>query len=480
MTQQDFQKRYQYDTEKDLLGEGGFGKVYKALDTYRHIWVAIKVSEVKPDKNSIRLRKETELVKQLPTHPNIAYYDECHTFSSFTGTFDFGILQYYEEGNLSQLMKRKFLSTEEKCNILKQLLEGIHFLHDNKVIHRDLKPQNILIVKVGNSYIPKITDFGISKELAAENRSMDIENSRMGAGTISYSSPEQLKDKNINKNTDLWSFGVIAFQLFTGKLPFTASKNSTSVSGQQELLEQINLGILPESISSIPEPWQTIIRQCLVPDPSKRVKNCKDCETIISNHQKEENEDQDWNEDEETRIITDVKKDPPFNKKLIIAFVSICIIILASIFIVPAIKSHLPEKNSNETTMVKNRPIGQIVISPTVTRPGQAQPKVKDPVADLNNALYEANIAFNRGNYDEAIKHYKKVKQLDPSDNTGHLKFLSKAKDLMKSSSGNTGAAKYLLQCAKSLQNTTEVNDLLLKYNSLNQNEVTSTGEHQE
>lgn len=114
MTQEEFHKRYQYNPNSDCLGEGGFGKVYKAFDTHRDRYVAIKMAEVKPHLESVRLRKEVETISKLPTHPNVAYYEECYTFSTFAGEYDFGVLQYYKLGNLEQLVREKNSPTSKK------------------------------------------------------------------------------------------------------------------------------------------------------------------------------------------------------------------------------------------------------------------------------------------------------------------------------------------------------------------------------
>ena len=280
MTQQEFQARYTYDSATDKLGEGGFGSVFKAYDTHRDRWVALKISKVNPQYEMIRLRREVEMVAKLPSHPNVAYYEECYTFKQMDGEYDFGVLQYYEVGNLSQLLINKKLTVEQKQSILSQILDGINFLHQNSIIHRDLKPQNILIVKRGSEYIPKITDFGISKQLDI-NKSSIFSNSLAGAGTLAYASPEQLKETEIRKNTDLWSFGVIAFQTFTGALPFTTGNHSTSSEeGRAELFRQIKSGQLPGIIKQIAEPWQTVIRRCLVTNPDVRVKSAREAYAI--------------------------------------------------------------------------------------------------------------------------------------------------------------------------------------------------------
>ena len=274
MTYQEFQKRYQYNPTTDRIGKGGFGVVFKAYDTHLDRYVALKMSEVADENDSTRLAREVELAAKLPTHPNIAHYEACYTFATPLGTYDFGVLQFYNDGSLDDLIKKNVLTTDEKISILKQILNGIGFLHSNRIVHRDLKPRNILIARRGDKYIPKITDFGISKEFDAAN-SAAFGNSMVGAGTLAYSSPEQLSERSMHRNTDLWSYGVIAYQLFTGELPFTTGSYSvTSSDGRMELFRQVNSGVLPEAVNTIPEPWQGAIRRLLVVDPMVRFRGC--------------------------------------------------------------------------------------------------------------------------------------------------------------------------------------------------------------
>jgi uncharacterized protein (TIGR02145 family) len=282
MTQEEFHKRYQYSPTKDCLGEGGFAKVFKAYDTHLNKWVAIKMAEVKSGLEHVRLNHEVEIVNKLPTHPNIARYEECYTFSSFTGEYDFAVLQYYESGNLQQLLETKQLPEQQKDSILLQILAGIEFLHNQGIIHRDLKPQNILIVNRNGEYIPKITDFGISKKLDT-NKSSVFTNSLVGVGTLAYASPEHLRGQTIKKNTDLWSFGVIVCWIFTGKLPFTSGNQAvTSEAGRIELFKQISGGDVFALIQQLPSVWSELVKQCIVVDNEKRINNASNCLNIIS------------------------------------------------------------------------------------------------------------------------------------------------------------------------------------------------------
>lgn len=281
MTQEEFHKRYQYNPSTDCLGEGGFGKVYKAYDKHRDRNVAIKMAEVKPHLEEVRLKKEVEMISKLPTHPNIAYYEECYSFATFAGEYDFGILQYYEVGNLQQLVHSAQLTDDQKDSILRQIMDGIAFLHQQGIIHRDLKPQNILIVNRNGEYIPKITDFGISKQLDASHSSI-FTNSLSGAGTLAFASPEQLCGQAIRKNTDLWSFGVIACWLFTSKLPFATSTQIPTNEGERiELYKQITKGELSSMVEFLPSEWYSVVAHCLIVDCDNRITDAAMCVDIL-------------------------------------------------------------------------------------------------------------------------------------------------------------------------------------------------------
>ena len=279
MTQEEFVKRYTYDPINDLLGEGGFGRVYRAYDKYEHEYVALKIQSVNPHYPHLRLRNEVDKV-QCHLHKNIARYKGCYTFTDYRGDTDIAVMKYYKDGSLDKLMATGRLTMDERYALLIEILEGLAYLHGEGIIHRDLKPQNILIVEFGGVYSPLITDFGISKQLD-DGESSAVSNSVLG-GTRAYASPEQLAEKNIRKNTDLWSFGVLAYQMLTGELPFNSGSFSpTSDEGHQEQSRQMRSGILPELLRSVAEPWQRLIRECLVVDNTKRLAHVEDCLAIL-------------------------------------------------------------------------------------------------------------------------------------------------------------------------------------------------------
>lgn len=281
MTQEEFFQRYSYDVVKDRIGGGGFGTVFRAYDNVLHHEVAIKVSEVKTASNgkTFSLHDEMEALSGLPEHPNIANYekDRLYTFRMHNGVFDYAVMQYYPDGNLSQAIK-KGLSTEQKENVAIQLLEGIAFLHRHNVVHRDLKPANILIVRYSGEIIPLITDFGLSKAANMDGDSM-FSNS-FGGGTARYSSPEQLQGKPLRFNTDLWSYGAIIYELFTGQPLFDSSGAVNSARAEHEIYNKIIHGDV-RNLETMPEKWRKVAARCLVVDARQRAKSSDELFQII-------------------------------------------------------------------------------------------------------------------------------------------------------------------------------------------------------
>lgn len=204
-----------------VLGEGGMGTVYKAQDRELRRLVALKV--IRPEMASRpdileRFKREILLASQV-THRNVL---RIHDLGE-AGDVKFISMHYVEGANLKALLEREGpLPLERGFALARQIGEALQAAHDAGIVHRDLKPQNILIDRDGNAYI---ADFGISRSLA-EGGTM----TETGAilGTVDYMSPEQARGETPDHRGDLYSFGVILYEMFTGTLPFRAS-NALSV-----------------------------------------------------------------------------------------------------------------------------------------------------------------------------------------------------------------------------------------------------------
>ncbi|MGA0555891.1 protein kinase domain-containing protein [Larkinella sp. VNQ87] len=284
MTYEDFRQRYQYDPGKlsfpehdedfGRLGEGGFGAVYKGWDVVENQWVAVKVSPVRSEQRDLSLQREVELANQLPRHTNIARYEFCERFTTVYGVVDMAVLKYYREGSLADLLRSKSLTQAEKDDLISGILSGLAHLHRHHMAHRDLKPQNILITRTPyGKYVPLITDFGLSKVVRGEDMAATATaflNSTVG-GSVYYMAPEQLANSRMRFNVDLWAFGVILYELMTGQKPFIGDSGAGSETERSQIIQRINQVEIPSQFNQIPEPYQAMIRQCLVRDVDQRV-----------------------------------------------------------------------------------------------------------------------------------------------------------------------------------------------------------------
>jgi serine/threonine-protein kinase len=268
-----FQKRYRFDPYKDTLGEGGFGQVYKAYDTQKGYYVAIKESEVKAEYKQFSLKREVELVNELPSHSNIARYEGCYRFNlGLGGTKDFAVLKYYEYGNLEKFLQRTPLSEQEQSDIIAGILHGISFLHGHHVIHRDMKAENILLERENGVWTPKITDFGLSRVVDTIDA---VYNSSIGY-TYNYAAPEQIQNRLIQKNVDLWSVGVLIYRIVANRLPFDTDSKTDRKTAQTEISRKIVRMELPLQLDTLPEPYQKMIRKCLVFNPQERIQTANE------------------------------------------------------------------------------------------------------------------------------------------------------------------------------------------------------------
>ena len=195
-----------------VIGEGGMANVYLANDTILNRKVAVKVlrGDLANDEKFVRRFQREALSASSLNHPNIV---EMYDVGEDDGNF-YIVMEYVDGKNLKQLIKRRTkLSLTEVVDIMKQLTDGISHAHDSFIIHRDIKPQNMLILDNG---LVKITDFGIA--VALNSTQLTQTNSVMGS--VHYLPPEQAAGKGATFKSDIYSLGIMMYELITGKLPF--------------------------------------------------------------------------------------------------------------------------------------------------------------------------------------------------------------------------------------------------------------------
>ena len=223
-----------------LLGRGGMGEVYRALDPTLQRIVAVKT--VRPDIDGPayleRMMREAQACARL-SHPNIVTVFEAGQADGVV----FIAMEFLQGENLAEVLARRVLPVDEKIRILMKVLDALHHAHSLDVVHRDIKPSNIHVQAGGTI---KLMDFGLARMLTAET----LTASGNVLGTPHYASPEQLKGQAIDRRTDIYSTGVMAYQMLSGRRPFEADNDSLS-------------SVIIKVISETPRPMNTAVSRML-------------------------------------------------------------------------------------------------------------------------------------------------------------------------------------------------------------------------
>ena len=261
-----------------LIGKGGMGEVYRARDTKLDREVALKVlpSEFSEDHERVaRFQREAVTLAKLQ-HPNIA------TIYGFEEDADrrFLVMELVEGEDLAERLGRGPIPVEEAIFLAAQITEGIEAAHALGIVHRDLKPANI---KVSSGGDVKILDFGLARAFAGEiddaggsdlahSPTITAAMTRPGIilGTAAYMSPEQARGKTVDKLADIWSFGVVFFEMLTSKRLFDGETVSDSIGAI--LHRDPDLSLLP----AVPPQVHTLLRRCLARDKRKRLRDIGD------------------------------------------------------------------------------------------------------------------------------------------------------------------------------------------------------------
>jgi serine/threonine-protein kinase len=253
-----------------LLGAGGMGEVYRARDTRLGRDVALKVLPATftndPDRVA-RFRREAQTLAAL-NHPHIA---QIHGLEEVEGT-QFLVLELVDGESLDRRIARGPVSLDESLGIARQIAEALEAAHEKGIVHRDLKPANVALTRDGQV---KVLDFGLAKALetapagpaVTQSPTLSIMGTQAGVilGTAAYMSPEQARGLAADHRSDIFSFGVVLFEMLTGRQPFHGETTPDILASV--LVREADLGALPSGLNPrLPE----LVRRCLEKNPKRR------------------------------------------------------------------------------------------------------------------------------------------------------------------------------------------------------------------
>jgi serine/threonine protein kinase len=241
----------------EKLGEGGMGVVYKAEDTKLNRFVALKFlpPRVSDDEATQRFVNEAHAVSALD-HPNIC---AIHEIDQTADGQMFIVMPCYEGASLEAMLRRGPLDIEKALRIASQTARGLAKAHERGIVHRDVKPGNILVTADG---LAKIVDFGLAK-LVTQTRL-----TRLGTtlGTVKYMSPEQAQGQEVDERSDIWSLGAVLYEMAAGRPPFRGEH-------EQAIIYSI-LHDAPEAVERLlptaPKGLDRIVSKALAKDPAQR------------------------------------------------------------------------------------------------------------------------------------------------------------------------------------------------------------------
>ncbi len=244
------------------IGRGGFGCVYRAFDPKVGRVVALKVLNPSEDPSTLtRFRNEATAAGSLH-HKNIVTVFEC---GDYDGT-PYLVMEYLDGEDLSRICKRQApLSLYQKVDTMRQIGQGLHYAHSNGVLHRDVKPANIILLKDGNV---KLLDFGIARLLREESTRLTQQGFLMG--TVLYMSPETLLEGSSDVLSDIWAYGVIFYELLAGRNPFESN------TARSEMLRITTEDPPPLPLDVCPESLQTVLRKLLSKERELRWQSLED------------------------------------------------------------------------------------------------------------------------------------------------------------------------------------------------------------
>ncbi|EET86940.1 serine/threonine protein kinase [Clostridium carboxidivorans P7] len=258
----------------EKIGEGGMALVYKAKCHLLNRYVAVKIlkEQYSDDKEFVeKFKREATAVASLSDNNIVNIYDV-----GTQGDINYIVMEYVNGKTLKQIIREQGkIPTAKTANLAIQIARALDCAHRNNIIHRDIKPQNILVTNEG---VVKVTDFGIAKA----SNSVTITNSSKVMGSAHYFSPEQARGSFVDCRTDIYSLGIVIYEMCTGRVPYDAD-SPVSVA-----LKHIQEPVIPpkQLNENIPDNLNKLILKAVEKEPIKRYQTIKDMLTDLRKNKK--------------------------------------------------------------------------------------------------------------------------------------------------------------------------------------------------
>jgi serine/threonine protein kinase len=396
----------------EMLGKGAMGIVYKALDPDIGREVAIKTirfdlsSSAEQEELMGRFVREAQAAGKIH-HANIVTIYEVGREKDLT----YIVMQYIKGKSLQQLIaEKKKYSPKEISEIMIPLCDALDYAHRHGVVHRDIKPANILIDEEGKPYI---VDFGVARV-----ETSTLTQTGTTVGTPSYMSPEQIMGKRVDNRADIFSLGVILYELATGQRPFSGENIST-------IMYKI-VNEEPPHVTdverSLPNAYEKIIEKAMAKDPDDRFSSCAQFADFLKG---------DFLNDEATIAYKTERPKPGFEGKpkrkkvgLVLGLSFLLVIVVAAVggyflFIKPGSFSNNPSQKISEQTVVSNPQS----IDPAIP------PENKTTLPDsITQKIEEMKAVFEEGDWQGAIKLADEI-LAEEADNSTALDYKSQAQE---------------------------------------------------
>ena len=380
---------------KEIIGVGGMANVYRAYDSIDDRTVAVKIlrdEHMQNDELLRRFRNESKAIAVL-SHPNIVkVYDV-----SFNEDIQYIVMEYIDGITLKEYIEQqKVLRWKEAVHFTVQILRALQHAHDKGIVHRDIKPQNIMLLADGTI---KVADFGIARFARASQQTVTDK----AIGSVHYISPEQAKGDVTDEKSDIYSVGVMLYEMTTGKLPFDA-ESPVSVALQQIQSQPKR----PRSINpDIPEGLEDIIIRAMQKDPARRYQSAAEMLRDIDEFKRDPTVsfEHKYTEPEEMSITENFTKTAKKTKKIkdeqvrsapvvpVLTGITVAFIIVAILFLIGI--------------MAMVRPFEEV---PDTTAPNLVGMDIEEAKKQYSKFNIEVESSAFHDSYDKDVIYYQNVK----------------------------------------------------------------------